>query len=42
MVPLQVPVTTRGQMAEFVRVGWTVACSLVMLNEKRALGTWLC
>jgi hypothetical protein len=34
-----VPVTTRGQMAEFVRVGWTVDCSLVRLNEKRVFGT---
>jgi hypothetical protein len=37
MVPLQVPVTTRGQMGIFVRVGWTVPCSLVRLNEKRVL-----
>ena len=37
MVPLQVPVTTRGQMGVFVRVGWTVACSLVRLNEIRVL-----
>ena len=37
MVPLQVSVTTRGQMIEFVRVGWTVDCYLVRLNEKRVL-----